>query len=129
MRCAVIVHWEIQVAIFDFFFIHMNIAIRKYLLHRKTGIKQIVPTALYRSKKGFLKKKKKKIIILHSSILRNPCIREQCGKFPYSSWISYMILDLGLVVFRKTQNLMTLHQCPIMLNNEMQQEYLRYYCF
>lgn len=49
MRCTTSIHWKIQVVIFDFF-IRVNIAIRKYLLHRKAGIKQTITPTLNRSR-------------------------------------------------------------------------------
>lgn len=79
MKCTIIIHWKIQVVIFDFF-IRVIIAIKKCLLHRKTSIKQIITTTLNRSKK-----KKKDFFFLnqHCHIIQFTvkCIVEQSRNF------------------------------------------------
>lgn len=105
MRCTIIIHWKIQVVVFDFF-IRVNIAIRKYLLHRKAGVKQIITTTLNRSK--FFK----------SALSHNTVLSERyCGtiwKLPMSPHCVSIPFLTGFVVFRKiAQNVTALHQWHI----------------
>lgn len=109
MRCTIIIHWKIQVVVFHFL-IQVNIAIRKYLLHRKTSMKQIITTTLNRSKKGLLLLFKSPLspsTVLVKGLWNN---LEPSHFFPY---ISIPFLT-GFLVFRKIcQNIMAPHQCHI----------------
>lgn len=99
------------------FFIQVNIAIREYLLHRKTSIKQIITTTLNRSKKellSFFKSALSYNTVLNEMFLWNNL--EPCNFFFLDK---YTFPVLGSVVSRKTAQNMTPHQFISHMNNEM----------